>query len=259
MAFFEFYVAPKKIYLVLEYVEGGELMDDLMKRGSYSEGDAVQIASDIAHAVEYLHSHGMVHRDLKPENLLLTKPDESGRPRVKLSDFGFARYVTHDDWNSSMSTALGTPLYMAPEVIKGRQYDLSVDIWSLGVIYYQLLCGFPPFGGDSLPELFEQITCGQVDFPEASFGAVSASAKDLIKRMLKVKASERICAKEVLIHPWISGDQSNTTPLPSALELMRAYYAERNFKKGFNVVMAAKAFSGSKWKWAAASSSSKDS
>jgi calcium/calmodulin-dependent protein kinase I len=154
------------LYLVMELAHGGELFEEIVKRGKYSERDAASIIKQVASAIHYLHTKGIVHRDLKPENLLLSKPQKANDdsvPVVKIADFGLSKIM---DAQGVMKTACGTPAYVAPEILLGEGYDQKVDVWSLGVIAYILLCGFPPFysrtGNNA--ELFERIMGGEYRF-----------------------------------------------------------------------------------------------
>jgi len=137
------------LFIVTELVTGGELFDKIVELGSYSEKDAALLVSKIVSAIAYLHSLGIVHRDLKPENLLLK--DETTVSEVKLADFGLSKIVSQQ---LIMQTACGTPGYVAPEILQARGYDKEVDMWSIGVITYILLCGFPPFYNEKLQLLF---------------------------------------------------------------------------------------------------------
>ena len=139
----------------MELMRGGELFDrvtftQIVDKDHYSEKEAADTIRPIIDAIKYCHDMGIVHRDLKPENLLYT--DEEGGI-IKIADFGFARFYEDD----IMTTACGTPGYVAPEILSGRGYGLEVDYWSIGVILYIMLCGFPPFTEDSNERLFKMI------------------------------------------------------------------------------------------------------
>merc|ERR1712232_571392 len=132
----------------------GELFDTITEIGAYSEKTAAELVLNIVSAVKYLHDRQIAHRDLKPTNLLLK--NEHDLTNVKIADFGLSKIMGD---NNMMQTACGTPIYVAPEVLSGEAYDKEVDMWSVGVITYILLCGFPPFfdDGSNMGELFEQI------------------------------------------------------------------------------------------------------
>jgi len=201
----DMFETPEKLYLIMELVTGGELFDKIVEKGQYSERDASIIVKNLLSAVEYLHQNSIAHRDLKPENLLLRGGDVD--TDVMLSDFGLSKIVGVE---SMMETACGTPYYVAPEVLSASGYDKEVDLWSVGVITYLLLCGFPPFYGESLPEVFEQIMKAEFDFPDPYWTDISKEAKDLIQKLLVVDAKKRLTATQALKHPWIEKGGPNT-------------------------------------------------
>lgn len=213
------------IYLVLELVTGGELFDQIISRGSYSEKDAAAIVKQILEAVMYMHSNGIAHRDLKPENLLVSGPNNE---LVKVTDFGLSK----DFGEATLSTSCGTPDYVAPEVLRGAPYDNSVDIWSIGVITYILLCGFPPFYGNNDQEIFEKILKAEYNFPAESWDPVSDDAKDFIKSMLILANSKRPTAQEALQHPWMIGNAPSGTLQTFKKESLQKYNAKRNKERG---------------------------
>jgi len=139
---YDIYETKDHLYMVMEILRGGELFDSIVRRGTYSEKEAAAVMRQIIEAVEYLHSRGIAHRDLKPENLIYEDdPEKNPRALVKITDFGLAKLLGHDELTGMMKTACGTPGYVAPEILKGMEYTESIDIWSLGVILYILLCG----------------------------------------------------------------------------------------------------------------------
>jgi len=186
------------LYLVLEFASGGELFDAIVNKGSYSESDAAKIIKQILEAIQYVHNHGIAHRDLKPENLLLIQND-TGEDVIKIADFGLSK----DFGQEQLQTSCGTPDYVAPEVLMGEPYDMAVDIWSIGVIAYVLLCGFPPFYGDSQKELFENIMNGNYDFPDPVWTDVSPQAKNFIKKILVVNPEKRASDDQCIQDEWI--------------------------------------------------------
>lgn len=163
------------IYLVLELLGGGELFDRIVEKENYSEKEAAETVRPIVDAIRYCHSLGIIHRDLKPENLLYMTPSDNSI--IKITDFGLARFVE----NEMATTACGTPNYVAPEIITGKGYSKEVDLWSIGVIIYIMLCGFPPFYDDNNQQLFALISKGSFDFPSPYWDNISNSAKNLIK------------------------------------------------------------------------------
>jgi len=216
----ELFDTPEKLYLVMELVTGGELFDKIVEKGSYTEAEASQLVKKIVSAVDYLHGIDIVHRDLKPENLLLKSADND--LEVALADFGLSKIVGQQ---MMMQTACGTPSYVAPEVLNASGYGKEVDMWSIGVITYILLCGFPPFYGDTVPEIFEQIMEANFDYPEEYWGGVSKEAKDFVNKLLVVETSDRLTAPQALNHPWLVGGVNNSKSLNTGR--MKEYIAER--------------------------------
>jgi len=189
---------PDTLFLVLEFASGGELFDAIVNKGSYSENEAARIIRQILEAIAYVHNHGIAHRDLKPENLLLS--NEPGQADfIKIADFGLSK----DFGAEQMATSCGTPDYVAPEVLSGEVYDSAVDIWSIGVITYVLLCGFPPFYGETQKDLFENILKGNYDFPDPEWSGVSEDAKNFIRKMLVVNSEKRYNAEQCLKDKWL--------------------------------------------------------
>jgi len=198
----EVFDTPDTLYLVMELITGGELFDKITEIGAYSEKTAAELVINIVSAVQYLHDRGIAHRDLKPTNLLLKNEDDL--TNVKIADFGLSKIMGD---NTMMQTACGTPIYVAPEVLSGEAYEKEVDMWSIGVITYILLCGFPPFfdDGSNMGKLFEQIMCGEFDYPEEYWEDISDEAKDFIDNLLMVETDLRFTADQALEHPWLQG------------------------------------------------------
>lgn len=212
------YSGHKCLLVVMECMEGGELFARIQERAdsAFTEREAAAIISDICKAINFLHSHNVAHRDLKPENLLYTKPGPEGV--LKLTDFGFAKETNAF---KSLQTPCYTPYYVAPEVLGPEKYDKSCDMWSLGVIMYILLCGYPPFysqhGMAISPGMKRRIRNGQYEFPAPEWTNVSQAAKDLIRGMLKTDPDERLTIEEVMRNKWIADHMLvPQTPLLSA-------------------------------------------
>eukprot|EP01125_Pyxidicula_operculata_P001100 TRINITY_DN10_c0_g1_i3.p1 TRINITY_DN10_c0_g1~~TRINITY_DN10_c0_g1_i3.p1 ORF type:complete len:224 (+),score=79.08 TRINITY_DN10_c0_g1_i3:645-1316(+) len=214
IALHEVFDESDKIYLVMELVTGGELFDQIVSRGTYSERDAAGIIRQILEAVDYMHRNGVAHRDLKPENLLCSGPDNS---EIKITDFGLSK----DFASAQLKTSCGTPDYVAPEVLMGKQYDNSVDIWSIGVITYILLCGFPPFYGTTDQQIFEKIL-------------KSDEAKDFIKAILVLDHEKRPTAADCLEAPWIEKGSSPDAKPIQRLESFRTGMTDYNAKRKRN-------------------------
>jgi len=202
---YEVYEFEDSFYLVMELVKGKELFDKIVQRGMYSERDAAHIISQVLSAVEYLHRNGIAHRDLKPENLLSTGEGEN--EIVKIADFGFAKSFAGEEGQILM-TSCGSPGYVAPEILTAESYDKSVDMWSVGVIIYILLSGYPPFYADSAPALFKKIMDVKYDFDDSVWDDISDSAKDLIKHLLVKDPNDRFTATQCLEHEWIGNASS---------------------------------------------------
>lgn len=177
-------------------------------------------------AISYCHQLGVAHRDLKPENILYSSPDKDAT--IKISDFGLAKVITNEQY---MTTACGTPSYIAPEIIQGVGYTFAVDYWSIGILLYVLLCGFTPFQEDNNEKLFEQIKSSNYQFPSPDWDVVSDSAKDLIKNLLTVNPKQRFNAEKIFNHPWIRGQTVQKNHLQLSLERIRKSNIQKKFKK----------------------------
>ncbi|PIO70310.1 kinase domain protein [Teladorsagia circumcincta] len=180
----------------MELVTGGELFDRIVAKGSYTEKDASHLIRQVLHAVSFMHGNGVVHRDLKPENLLYYNQDEDSK--IMVSDFGLSK--TED--SGVMATACGTPGYVAPEVLQQKPYGKAVDVWSIGVIAYILLCGYPPFYDESDANLFAQIIKGEYEFDAPYWDQISDSAKDFISHLMCCDPEQRFTCEQALEHPW---------------------------------------------------------
>lgn len=238
------YDTPKVFYMVMELMTGGELFDRIVEKEKYTEAEASAVVFKLAGAIKYCHDMGIVHRDLKPENLLYASksPDSD----IKIADFGLAKLLKESDM---MATACGTPGYVAPEILQGGPYTDKVDIWSLGVITYILLCGFPPFYDENNAVLFSQIKAGAFDFPSPYWDGVSATAKDFILKLLVVDPTRRLTAQQMLEHPWVAAyvspapDAAPAPDLRSALTELRRFNGKRKLKAHIRAAQAVRAFS----------------
>ncbi|KAJ3191708.1 camp-dependent protein kinase catalytic subunit [Irineochytrium annulatum] len=183
-------------YLVLEYVQGGELFSYLRRVGKFEVGIARYYAAQVVAAFEYMHGRGIVYRDLKPENLLI-----DARGHIKITDFGFAKVVHDVTW-----TLCGTPDYLAPEIIQSKGYGKAVDWWALGILIYEMIAGHPPFFDDDPFKLYEKILACRLRFPPD----FDPDAKDLVKRLLTPDLTMRYGnlrggAADVKAHRWFDG------------------------------------------------------
>ncbi|XP_072336347.1 calcium/calmodulin-dependent protein kinase type 1D-like [Scyliorhinus torazame] len=231
----DIYESPTHFYLVMQLVSGGELFDRILEREVYSEKDAIILIRQILNAVKYLHDNGIVHRDLKPENLLYYDSDENSK--IMISDFGLSKILD----SGVMSTACGTPGYVAPEVLRQKPYDKAVDCWSIGVIAYILLCGYPPFYEETECKLFDRILKADYKFDSPFWDDISEHAKAFIRHMLEKDPTKRFTCEQALRHPWIA---ENTTPLqdichPVGIQITKNF-ARSKWKQIINTVLIVK-------------------
>ena len=201
--FYAMYRAATVVHLVIEYMDGGDLLNRILEKGCYNETDGRVVFFQICAGLAYMHSRDICHRDLKPDNVLLT-----GDGTAKISDFGLARHASQSENN--FRTYCGTPHYFAPEMFKLQKqevdgYGQAVDVWSLGVILYIIVSGKPPFDDENLGE---QVVNGIFEFDGPEFEFVSESAKDLISRLMTVDPKLRLTAHEALQHPWVTQQSS---------------------------------------------------
>jgi len=233
----------RHLYIVMEHCTGGELFDRLSSEGlgnnDWSEATASKVMRQLVSSVHHVHSLGIVHCDLKPENFIFDSPDRDAT--LKLIDFGMAKIV---HWREYHSRIGGTPYYIAPEVLAG-QYDAACDMWSLGVIMFIIIFGFPPFHDPtnnpnarlSDKIIFSQIKKGFTGKVRNGYGAwfpkdqpVSKSCRDLLRRLLKSNAS-RLTSEEALTHPWIVGETAVgklIAPIDSTIQKSMKFFHKKN-------------------------------
>ncbi|KAE8378362.1 kinase-like domain-containing protein [Aspergillus bertholletiae] len=186
----------RNLYMVMDFVEGGELFSLLRKSQRFPNPVAKFYAAEVTLALEYLHNHQIIYRDLKPENLLL---DRHGH--LKITDFGFAKEVPDITW-----TLCGTPDYLAPEVVSSKGYNKSVDWWSLGILIFEMLCGFTPFWDSGSPvKIYENILRGRVKYPPY----LHPDAVDLLSQLITADLTKRLGnlhggPEDVKNHPWFA-------------------------------------------------------
>ena len=238
------------VVLILEFARGGELYEKLLENESYAECDAVNIIKHTLQALEYLHENGIVHRDVKPENILFADKEDKN---PKLGDFGLSGIMKE---NSLMNTCAGTPIFMAPEVIKGTGYNTSCDLWSVGVMTYLLLTGKLPFNGENPYNLFKEICSAKFEFCE-EFNVISDEAKSFIKKLIVLDPAKRYTAAEALKDPWL--DVVNETPLVKSRGLVLNFLEERRKLREYHATNMAISFIGKlKYKAKSAKSSPRE-
>lgn len=188
-----FFYDEARIYLILEYAPGGELYAHLKNcGGTFKESEAAGYIASLASALRHCHAKGVIHRDLKPENLLL-----DANNNLKIADFGWSVHAVRANRRTTMC---GTLDFLSPEMCEGREYDTSIDLWSLGVLLYEMLYGKPPFEEESEVDTKERIKQVDIVFPR---GNISSRAKHLIRSLLRRDPEKRLPLTDVLRHPWI--------------------------------------------------------
>lgn len=228
---YETYEDAAFIYLVMELCEGGELFDQIIAQGFFTERAAAIAVKQMLSAILYLHNHQVCHRDIKPENWLLMSRDINSP--LKLIDFGLSGRFNPGE---PMRTRSGTPYYVAPEVL-GGSYNERCDEWSIGVLAYVLLAGYPPFNGNSDQEILARVKQGRVFFPPAEWNGVSAEGKNFISRLLELNPAKRMSAQEALEHVWIKNipvdedDKIDPDVRDRILQSLRAFRGVAKLKK----------------------------
>uniref|UniRef100_A0A6G1SLW6 non-specific serine/threonine protein kinase n=1 Tax=Aceria tosichella TaxID=561515 RepID=A0A6G1SLW6_9ACAR len=218
---FQVISTPNDIFMIMEYVSGGELFDYIVKNGRLGEDEARRFFQQIVSGVDYCHRHMVVHRDLKPENLLL-----DDNLNVKIADFGLSNMMMDGEF---LRTSCGSPNYASPEIISGRLYaGPEIDIWSCGVILYALLCGTLPFDDEHVPTLFRKIRSGIFPIPDY----LNESVVSLLNHMLQVDPIKRATVKDIIQHEWFAKD------LPAYLFPSAAPVATKTDPLGATVTLA---------------------
>jgi len=184
-----------KLYMILDYINGGELFFHLKKEGRFAEPRVKLYAAEIAAALDHLHNLDIVYRDLKPENILL---DAEGH--ICITDFGLSKQIESPD---GTHTFCGTPEYLAPEVLKGQGHGVAVDWWSLGTLLFEMLTGLPPFYAQNVNVMYTKILSGELKFPTY----ISENAKSLLEGLLTRDPEKRLGSnggQDIKVHPWFA-------------------------------------------------------
>jgi serine/threonine protein kinase len=230
--FEEIFQDNQRFYIVLEYLRGGDLFDEIVKRTTFAECDASFIMGQLFSALEYLHDRGVVHRDIKPENILL----ESSAPNsiVKLADFGLS---FSNEFPSMPRKICGTPHYMAPEMVSQQPYSTPIDMWSCGVVMFILLSGYPPFQHEERQVMYERIRRATFEFHSPYWDDVSDSARDLVRRLLDPDERQRATARECILHPWImQTEMLGKQHRAAAHDHLKKFNARRKLRGAFMAV-----------------------
>ncbi|KAL4353763.1 hypothetical protein GQ457_06G018640 [Hibiscus cannabinus] len=207
---YDLFESEDTLQLILDLCHPVTLYDQILQH-DLSEPKAASYMQQLMLGLAHCHRFGIVHRDIKPDNIFF-----DFRGSLKIGDFGSAT------WLGDLGTAdglVGTPYYVAPEVVMGRSYNEKVDVWSAGVILYVMLAGVPPFFGETAPEIFEAVLRGNLRFPPRIFRSVSAEAKDLLRKMICRDVSRRLTAEQVLRHPWILNGGETVKNIEKSWEL----------------------------------------
>lgn len=202
----EHFDTKSKLYLVVELLEGGDLFDYWHEQ-TFSEHHAANVVKELALGLAYLHSHGIIHRDIKPENLLYTTRTETDPGVLKITDYGLS--ISLQNTPSKLTTVCGTEIYMAPEMLSLEGYGEPSDLWSVGVLLYELLAGYPPFISEDPTELSNMIKEAKYDFPEDHWGGISKEARETVSGLLTKDQTKRWTTKKLLSTPWVQGHVAN--------------------------------------------------
>lgn len=234
MKVYEYFNTPKCLYIVSELCTGGELYDKITSNKCFNEELSAYVMKQLLSAVDFCHQNGIIHRDLKPENILIESEEEARKEffTIKVIDFG-----TSDKFakGKMIKQQIGTPLYIAPEVLNNN-YNEKCDLWSCGVILYIMLCGVPPFNGETDDEIYCSVKRGRVSFDETEWDYVSSDAKDLIQKLLTKDINKRYSAKQALAHPWIKKmkrkqDVINANVLDKIVKNLKKYSATQKLQQ----------------------------
>mmetsp|Transcript_50311 Transcript_50311/g.118385 ORF Transcript_50311/g.118385 Transcript_50311/m.118385 type:complete len:617 (+) Transcript_50311:196-2046(+) len=240
--FYAMYESRNHIYIIMEVVTGGQLLDRIIEKEHYSETEAAHVFVQMISAIEYLHSVGIVHRDLKPENILYAnlRPDSP----IKICDFGLGKLVELRELQSGrirLWSRCGSPNYVAPEILLRKGYGMECDVWSAGVILFITLSGAPPFDQASVDKKFAHIKKADFVFPDRQWAGISEEVKDLIRHMLCLDVQDRFTCKRCLDHPWCKRFEAGDLPregMPAMQSRLREWNAQRKLMAAIHTCTA---------------------
>jgi calcium-dependent protein kinase len=232
---YDVYQDNKTYYLCLEICKGGELFDRILEAQHFGEDTVGHLAKQMIGGLHYMHHHNFAHRDLKPENYLLARDLPVTETPLKLIDFGMSRKF---EPGQPMKTRVVTPFYVSPEVLGGT-YTEKCDIWSLGVIFYIMFCGSPPFysnheGKRGDEDIFKKVKAGKYSFDPSDWKHVSKQAQKFVSDCLQLDHTKRPSAEGLLEHPWVVEHIPKMTPVPlsaSAISTLKAFRQKNKLQK----------------------------
>merc|ERR1719160_1634940 len=235
---FENFEDHRSIYLVMELCSGGELFDRIIESGHFTEQQAAILMQQIVRAIYYMHESHTCHRDLKPENFLFMTKEPIDKNLLKIIDFGLSCEFKP---GQVLTTKAGTPYYVAPQVLAGK-YDQLSDLWSCGVIMYVMLCGYPPFFGETDAEVLSKVRLGNFSFNAADWKNVSEDAKTLIRMLLKMNPRDRYTAEQALNHVWVRNKapkaKTGVNLQSSLVDNLKGFRSQNKLKKAALHVIA---------------------
>jgi len=235
---YETFEDHRNIYLIMELCIGGELFDRIIEVGHFDERQAAVLMQQIIRAIYYMHENKVCHRDLKPENFLFMSKDAIDKNLLKIIDFGLSCQYTQ---GQVLTTKAGTPYYVAPQVLAGK-YDHQSDMWSTGVIMYVMLCGYPPFFGETDAEVLSKVRLGNFSFNATDWKNISEDAKNLIRNLLKMNPRDRFNAEQALNHEWIKNKApkaQNVSLQNNFVDNLRGFRSQHKLKKAALHIIAA--------------------
>mmetsp|Transcript_10774 Transcript_10774/g.19478 ORF Transcript_10774/g.19478 Transcript_10774/m.19478 type:complete len:423 (-) Transcript_10774:1084-2352(-) len=218
--------------IVLEYIQGGELFDMIASAGRFSEKNASQIMRQMFNGLQYLHQYNIIHRDIKPENVLCATNEWP--VTIKLCDFGLAEVIAESTKDNNQGL-VGTPGYVAPEVVRRQAIGPAVDMWSCGVLLYIMLSGKMPFFGRDEIECMRKIARGIYDFPDREWANISNEAKSMVKGLLCLDQTKRLSAGAALFHPFMTSNDISDKPIENDLSGLSS--SRRKLQKAVAAVM----------------------